>query len=182
MKKFIEELASYKLWYLLSSELPQLSIKAIEEWYESESLYILAWLNLSESPFEIEDYFKKSLLELNINLPTIKESFNILLSYYLKWIDNSDINFEEWMKFIYFNLMLPFCDEIWKSTKTAYEECWLSVLWLTYVHYTDVDDDIEGWYYYKEWVKPDDLKKSYKKQIYDEIKVCINKLEKWILN
>ncbi len=182
MKNFIEELANYKLGYILSSDLPWIAIKAIEEWYESESLYILAWLKSWDNAFEIEEYLNKSLSELKITLPSIKEAFNTMLTYYLRGIDDKSIEFEEWMKYVYSNLISPFCDEIWESKEYAYSWCGLSVLWWAYVHYTDVYDDIEWWYYYKKWVDAEELRKKYKEQVYDEIKICLDKLEKWTLN
>lgn len=182
MKNFIQNMSHYKLWHIWLSDLPQVAIEAIEEWYESQALYILAWFSSWQNSFEIEDYFNKSLIELNIILPTLKESFNIILSYYLKWIDKAEIDFEEGMRFIYYDLILPFCSTIWEDQEHSYSWCWLSILWWTYVYYTDVDEDLEWGLFYKKWVTAEELKEHYKKMLYEEIKSCIDKLDKWILN
>ncbi len=98
---FIEKLASYRLWYLLSTDLPSLAIQWIEEWYKSESLYTLAWLKAWNNKFELVEYLNKTLVELNIKSLSNEEFFHILLKYYLVNLKSKKLDFKYWMNQIY---------------------------------------------------------------------------------
>lgn len=184
MKKmnFIEKLASYKLWHMLSSDLPDIAMQWIMEWYNSESLYILAGLGQSDNMSELIEFFNKTLSELKIVLPTMRESFNLFLKFYLINIKNWNIDFDTWVNIIYSKLLIPFCNLFWDDNKIIYESCGLSILWSFFIHYIDLNEDVEAGYLYNKDTNVEELKENYKKDIYDEIDICLNKLHKWILN
>jgi len=66
---FKQHIAKYVTGHLTTSQLPELAILGIEEGYESESLFILAGMSKNDNGFEIQEYFKKALAELNLELP-----------------------------------------------------------------------------------------------------------------
>ena len=66
---FKQHLAKYVSGNLTTGQLPELAILGIEEGYESESLLMLAGMNDRDNSFEIQEYFKKTLAELNLELP-----------------------------------------------------------------------------------------------------------------
>ncbi len=55
----------------------------MNEQLESESLVILAGMNEWNNSFELEQYFRQMLSELQIELPTKMEAANILLNYFM---------------------------------------------------------------------------------------------------
>ena len=57
-----------------TSQLPEIAIIGLEEGLDSPSLRILAGLNQNENPFQVEDYFSKTLQELNIQLPDKRQA------------------------------------------------------------------------------------------------------------
>jgi len=83
IQKFLDE---YVLWNIELSEIPDFAIKLIEEWYESESLYILAWLD----PIEWQDiklYFDKTIIEADLNIKSLKD---IYLQRYERYINKKE--------------------------------------------------------------------------------------------
>ena len=57
-----------------TSQLPDIAIIGLEEGLDSPSLRILAGLNRNENPFQVEEYFNKTLHELNIKLPDKRQA------------------------------------------------------------------------------------------------------------
>jgi hypothetical protein len=80
---FIEMIANYKLGNFSWSHFPEIAMAALNEGFESDSLFILAGMNKNENTFELEQYFKSSLAELHISLPEFHTAAKILLKYYL---------------------------------------------------------------------------------------------------
>ena len=66
---FKQHIAKYVTEHLTTSQLPELAILGVQEGYESESLFILAGMSNMDNGFEIQEYFKKTLAELNLELP-----------------------------------------------------------------------------------------------------------------
>jgi len=66
---FKQHIAKYVTGHLTTSQLPELAILGIEEGYESESLLILAGMSKRDNGFEVQEYFKNTLVELNLELP-----------------------------------------------------------------------------------------------------------------
>ncbi|MEO8416532.1 MAG: hypothetical protein ABI472_22905 [Ginsengibacter sp.] len=56
------------------SQLPDIAIVGLEEGLDSPSLWILAGLNKNENPFQVDDYFRRTLQELNIKLPDKRQA------------------------------------------------------------------------------------------------------------
>lgn len=86
---FREKIANYTLGNYSSKDLPDIATSGINQGLESNSLYVLAGLNEQDNSFEIDQYFNRSLIELEILLPNELEAANILLSYYLRQIISS---------------------------------------------------------------------------------------------
>ncbi|MBP6532329.1 MAG: hypothetical protein KA285_03545 [Bacteroidia bacterium] len=67
---FKQQIAKYVTGNITTDQLPDLvGVTALEEGLDSPSLCILAGLSKKESPHQIDYYFKKTLEELNIQLP-----------------------------------------------------------------------------------------------------------------
>jgi hypothetical protein len=79
---FKQYLADYVTGNLTTSQLPKLGLAGLEQGLDSDSLTILAGMSDKDNQFEIEDYFKKALTELEIILPDKREAALELAKYY----------------------------------------------------------------------------------------------------
>jgi hypothetical protein len=57
-----------------TSQLSDIAMIGLQEGLDSPSLRILAGLNRNENPFQVEDYFSRTLQELNIKLPNKRQA------------------------------------------------------------------------------------------------------------
>ena len=71
---FKQQIAKFVTGNLTTSQLPEISVTALEEGVYSPSLCILAGLDNNENPFQIDHYFKLTLNELNITLPNKRQT------------------------------------------------------------------------------------------------------------
>lgn len=71
---FRQQIAKYVTGNLTTDQLPGIGVTGLEEGLDTPSLCILAGLSKSESPFEIDHYFKLTLEELNIKLPDKRQA------------------------------------------------------------------------------------------------------------
>ena len=71
---FRQQIAKYVTGNMTSDQLPDIGMTGLEEGLDTPSLCILAGLSKNESPFDIEHYFKLSLDELGLELPSIREA------------------------------------------------------------------------------------------------------------
>jgi len=83
---FQQKLADFVLGNRTSSQHPDIALTGMSEHLDSESLNILAGMNRQDNTFELEQYFRQMLTELQIDLPSKMESVNILLKYYMNLI------------------------------------------------------------------------------------------------
>lgn len=67
--KFQQEILNFILGNTTISDLPRIGLLGLTEGLESESLIILAELSETDNSFEIEQYFKKTISELSIEIP-----------------------------------------------------------------------------------------------------------------
>ena len=119
---------------------------------------------------------------MNMSLPSWKNAFNTILNYHLLWILGWKIAFEEGMNY-FINEIVWVCDQcFWCDINHAPEKAWIKILESMYRYYSDVEDDIAWWYFYKKWVTVEELKQKYKNDILEEIKVVLKKLNNWTLN
>jgi hypothetical protein len=88
---FKQKIANYVIGNFTASDLPHIAMTGIIEKYESESLLILAGFLKNENSLEAEHYFKKALLELNIELPNNRDSSMKMIHYYADEILNDKI-------------------------------------------------------------------------------------------
>ena len=66
--KFRQELTAYAAGDRTADQLPAIAMTGLEEGLDTPSLRILAGMDKSDNPFEIEKYFKQMLNELHIEL------------------------------------------------------------------------------------------------------------------
>ncbi len=83
---FLQKISAYALGLSTEKDLPGLAITGLEEGYDSVSLRILAGLNPTDSPFNLNDYFTSSLNELQIIMPEGKEALIEVVAYYARAI------------------------------------------------------------------------------------------------
>lgn len=83
-------LSCYVLNMIEIEEFPTIAIKLLEEGYDTPSLRILSSLN--ENGWEIDEYLKKTLKELDINMPTEVEAILFLVKGYIDQIINKSID------------------------------------------------------------------------------------------
>ena len=80
---FQQKLADFVLGNRSTSQHPDIALTGLDEQLESESLFILAGMNERDNSFELEQYFRQMLSELQIELPTKMEAANVLLNYFM---------------------------------------------------------------------------------------------------
>lgn len=79
---FKQKIANYVLDNVHSSKLPEVAQQGITDGFNSESLLILAGLSKNDNAFEMEHYFLRSLYELDIELPKVRDAVYELLEYH----------------------------------------------------------------------------------------------------
>ncbi len=86
---FLDRLALYVVKGQPSSVLPNIAMQGLEDGYESPSLILLAGFAADENPFVIDEYLKKVLEELNVDLTeTNQAAFFLVKSIAKKILDN----------------------------------------------------------------------------------------------
>lgn len=105
--RFKEKISNYILGNDSKSQLPEIGLLGLKENLESESLTILAEMNEKNNSSDIEEYFKKALIELDFKEPNKLEAAQTLLVYYLKEMISTPINT--------FELMMKIENEIYKK-------------------------------------------------------------------
>ena len=71
---FSQQIAKYVTGNLTTSQLPEIGLLGLQEGLDSESLVILAGLSTNDNPFEIQEYFDKSIEELEIEIPEKRQA------------------------------------------------------------------------------------------------------------
>ncbi len=71
---FRQQIAKYVTGNLTTEQLPDIGVSGLEEGLDTPSLCILAGLRKTESPFQIDHYFKLTLEELNIKFPDKRQA------------------------------------------------------------------------------------------------------------
>ena len=78
----IEELlARYIMGKMSLPALPSLAIEAIENKYESESMFIVAGMRSTDNSFELKEYLNRALEELQINIRDKTLAAKLLANY-----------------------------------------------------------------------------------------------------
>ncbi|MGV3599287.1 MAG: hypothetical protein ACO1PI_15600 [Bacteroidota bacterium] len=91
MYRFNQQLAKYVIGCVATEDLPQIALTGLQEGLESESLIILGGMGSHNYLYEIETYFSKALVELNISLPNKREAALLVSYYYVSDISNGTI-------------------------------------------------------------------------------------------
>ncbi|MCG8332173.1 MAG: hypothetical protein MI974_31095 [Chitinophagales bacterium] len=89
----IKELISkYVLGHLNFDKLTYLAVVALQNNYDSESMRIVAGMNLDDNTFEKKEYFEKALVELRLTFTNKIDSANIIFNYYINKILDNRLN------------------------------------------------------------------------------------------
>ena len=176
---FKQKLANYKLGNFSDSDLPMIGLTGLEENLESESLTILAGLSSNENAFILNEYFSKALKELEIDLPTEKESLFILIDCYAEKMLNKEIEIYRGLDKIKNEVLFKVSFEI-ESEKYVYDSIKFDVLYGLYINLDElIHDEINlgGLKSKKVWIKEieeevmEELKKWKKHDFYQHFKL-----------
>lgn len=141
---FKQHIAKHVTGHLTTSQLPDLAVLGIEEGYESESLLILAGMSKTDNGFEIQEYFKKALTELHLQLP---EKRNAALEYaegVTADILNQKKDLIEGLREIYTNAIGSY-DFFSETNKFAYDSIGFERLYGLYDTYDDLLSPLCKW-------------------------------------
>jgi len=178
---FYEKLANYSLGNCSRTSFPDIAMTALNENFESDSIIILAGMTDKDNTFELEQYFKKSLEELNILLPDKLKSAKILLLYYLREILNNQHDA--------YKIVFTIDNEIYKQVDWKVElnigekmyvgeELGLERLFTWYRELQDFEDGSMLLYYND--LPKEEQKKKFEEHLIEETKVLKQKLEEKI--
>ena len=167
---FIESISNYVLENITTKDLPKVGIIALNESLESESIYILAGMNVNDNLFEIDQYFENSINELKIKLPTKIEAAKILTRYYLKQIvENPEKAFE---------LMVKLDNDVYKqidwnesNNKYVGEELNIEKLFTWYREIQDWNDNSMVLYYNE--LSREDQRKKFEEHLVEEAEITL---------
>jgi hypothetical protein len=167
---FIESISNYILENITTKDLPKVGIIALNESLESESIYILAGMNVNDNLFEINQYFENSINELKIKLPTKIEAAKILTRYYLKQIvENPEKAFE---------LMVKLDNDVykqidWNESNNKYigEELKIEKLYTWYRENQDWNDNNMILYYNE--LSREDQRKKFEEHLVEEAEITL---------
>ena len=167
---FIESISNFVLENITTKDLPKIGIIALNESLESESIYILAGMNVNDNLFEIDQYFENSINELKIKLPTKIEAAKILTRYYLKQIvENPEKAFE---------LMAKLDNDVYKqidwnesNNKYVGEELNIEKLFTWYREIQDWNDNSMVLYYNE--LSREDQRKKFEEHLVEEAEITL---------
>lgn len=164
---FRQELLNLILGNNTLSDLPRIGLLGLSEGLESESLIILAGLSETDNSFEIEQYYKNSLSELNIELPDKKTASIELAQFYADSVIDRKLD-----PVVGVNKMIRKCFDhcdFGESEKYAMDSIGFEAVYGLYWHFDDLQNADSPW----------DKKKS-NSQLMVEIKEeIIKELTKW---
>ncbi|MBK8242570.1 MAG: hypothetical protein IPK88_04025 [Saprospiraceae bacterium] len=175
---FKEKISNYILGNISNSQLPEIGLIGLKENLESESLVILAGMNENDNSFEIEEYYKRALAELNFAEPNKIEAAKILLIHYLnKMISNPNQVF----KFMSNIDNEIYKQEDWKlilkiEAKYLGEEIGLEKLFTWYRELQDWKDESKLLYYNN--LPRDEQRLKFEEHLIEEAKELLDRLEK----
>jgi hypothetical protein len=158
---FQQKLADFVLTNRTTSQHPDIALTGMHEQLESESLVILAGMNDRDNTFELDQYFRQMLSELQIELPSKIESVDILLNYYMNLIVAEPNRAFELMRKIHNQVHHAVeWPESHSSNKKKYvgEELGLEHLYTWYRELQDFEDG-SALFYYNEFPRTKQKKK-----------------------
>lgn len=129
---FLENLALYVVKVQPSSVLPNIAMQGLVDGYESPSLLLLAGLATDENPFVIDEYFKKVLQELNVDLVGTNQAAFFLVKSIAKKILDNQIDTYAGCDFI-FSQILSSTDLRRQDDKFVYDSIGLSDIYSLYI-------------------------------------------------
>jgi hypothetical protein len=93
---FVEHLANFVLGNVAFFSLPTVATQALVEGYDSRHLRMLAGLDEGQcNSFQVEDFWRRSLSELQLPLPSREEAARLLICYWARKIVEGSVTPEE---------------------------------------------------------------------------------------
>lgn len=138
--EFIAGLWNYVLENLRTDELPNIALKALEEGYDTPSLRILA--GLGNDVWEIKEYLKLTLKEMNIELPNKSYAGLMLIKYYIQQIVDRNIDPIEGVEKIIYDVLRKTDFYLGKDKKYAYDYIGFQHLYGLYYDYDDMTNPL----------------------------------------
>jgi hypothetical protein len=141
---FLDRVSEYIITEESSKGLPKIAIQGIEENYESESLILIAGLSVKESQLYGDDYLKKMLDELNVDLTTKNKAALFLVKSVSKKILESQIDVYLGCDYI-FNHVLSLTDFRKQDIKFVYDSIRLAEVYSFFINIEELRDTSEKW-------------------------------------
>jgi hypothetical protein len=165
---FKQQIAKYVTGHITTSQLPELAIMGIEDGYESESLFILAGMSNGDNGFEIQEYFKKTLAELNLELPDKRNAALQYITGIVQDILNGKKDLIEGLTEIKSNALDSY-DFFSETKKYVYDSIGFETIYGLYDTYDDLLNPLCKW----------DFKKSIETRKSETRTELIVELKKW---
>ena len=166
--EFFEKLAYYVVKGQPTSELPILALQGLEDGYESNTLILLSGMPSNESPFVIDEYFQKMLIELGLNFFDKQKAAFFLIQSAVKKIVAKQVDPFEGCKWIFDNLLsrVELSDQ---DQQFVYDSIGLGEIYGLYIAVEDILSSTMNW----------DKSKT-NEQLIDELKLdMLEKLSNW---
>ncbi|WP_291634332.1 hypothetical protein [Clostridium sp.] len=125
---------------LRTDELPDIALKALQEGYDTPSLRILA--GLGSDIWEIKEYLKLTLKEMDIELPNKTYAWLMLIKYYIQQIIDKNVDPIEGVGKVIHDVLMKtdFCKG--KDKKYAYNYIGFHKLFGLYYDYDDMTNTL----------------------------------------
>lgn len=146
--KFKHQIAKYITGNLSTSQLPEVAILGLEEGFESDSLLILASFGKNDNSFEINEYFEKTIAEINLELPEKRQAAIIYAEGIVDDIINGKIEIIQGISEIKNNAIDSF-DFYSETKKYCYDSIGFEAIYGLFVTYNDLLEADSPWKMFK---------------------------------
>jgi hypothetical protein len=164
---FNQYIADYVAGNLTTSQLPKIALAGLEQGMDSDSLIILAGMSDNDNPFEIEEYFKKALTELEIKFPDKRKAALELAKYYADEIIAGKVDPVDGVNKIIYSALNSY-DFLNESKEYAMDSIHFQTIYGLYWTYDDLSETDHPWSKEK---TNNELMKEVKYDIIKEVKV-----------
>lgn len=173
---FNQLIAKYVTGNLTTSQLPEIALIGLQEGLESDSMLILAGLSYNDNPFEIQEYFQKSLIELNIVFPVKRQAAIIYAIGLIEEIEKGKL---EIIKGIYElkNNAIDSYNFLDESDKYCYDSIGFEKIYGLFDDYFEIEECGDQW----NEKKKGKLTKEIKSELFSELIKWKEKAEKLLL-
>ena len=141
---FNQQIAKYVSGNLTTSQLPEIGLLGLQEGLSTDSLIILAGMSENDNPFEIQEYFDKTLIELNIELPKRRQA---AISYAIGLIEEIESGELEIIKGVYEikNNAIDSYDFFGESDKYCYDSIGFEKIYGLFDDYFEIEECGHKW-------------------------------------